>query len=222
MSDSLDDDLHHQRLTQVARLLRESGARRVLDLGCGTGWLLQLLLQEPRFETLVGLEQSGELLAQAQLRLAARPEAGGGRLRLICGSYAEAQPELAGFAAAAMVETLEHMPPGALSLVERRVFAELAPARLVLTTPNHDYNPLYGLAPGEFRDSDHRFEWGRERFRAWAQGVARRHGYRLRLGGIGEWHESLGQPSQLAIFDRATPGSPPPTAEADNPAGRLA
>ncbi|MBB3329420.1 3' terminal RNA ribose 2'-O-methyltransferase Hen1 [Halomonas campaniensis] len=200
MTDGDPFDLHQQRLQHVAEQLRASGARRVLDLGCGTGTLLQYLLQAPQFETLVGLEQSGELLAQAQLRLGDRPEAEPGRLTLVCGSYADPQPHLSGFDAAAMVETLEHVPPASLSRVERAVFGQLRPALLLLTTPNHDYNPLYGLAPGEYRDPDHKFEWTRARFRDWAQGVARRNGYRVRLSGIGEWHPELGQPTQQARF----------------------
>ncbi|MFY0992025.1 methyltransferase [Halomonas sp. C05BenzN] len=193
-------DLHQQRLQHVAAQLRASGARRVLDLGCGTGTLLQYLLHEPQFETLVGLEQSGELLAQAQLRLGERSGAGNGRLGLVCGSYADPQPGLAGFDAAAMVETIEHVPPATLSRVERVVFGQMRPPLLLLTTPNHDFNPLYGMAPGEFRDADHRFEWTRARFSDWARGVARRNGYRVRLSGIGEWHPELGQPTQLARF----------------------
>ncbi|RCV91648.1 methyltransferase [Billgrantia montanilacus] len=197
-----DLDLHQQRLQHVAGQLRASGARRVLDLGCGTGTLLQYLLHEPQFETLVGLEQSGELLAQAQLRLGDWPEAEQGRLRLVCGSYAESHASLVGFDAAAMVETIEHVPPETLSQVERCVFGVLRPGLLVLTTPNHDYNPLFGLARGEFRDPDHRFEWTRDRFRDWAWGVAHRNRYRVRISGIGEWHSDLGQPTQLARFER--------------------
>ncbi|GHE21599.1 methyltransferase [Halomonas urumqiensis] len=199
-SESLD--LHQVRLQRVAGQLRASGARRVLDLGCGTGGLLQYLLFEPQFEKLVGLEQSGELLAQANLRLGDLPESREGRLELICGSYAEPHPRLSGFDAAAMVETIEHVPPATLSKVERAVFTRMRPSLLLLTTPNHDYNPLYDMPPGAFRDPDHKFEWGRARFREWAFGVARRNGYRVKVSGIGDRHSSLGQPSHLAVFTR--------------------
>ncbi|MCG6658173.1 methyltransferase domain-containing protein [Halomonas campisalis] len=200
MSDIEAPDLHQERLRCVAGMLVASGARRVLDLGCGTGTLLQYLLREPQFERLVGLELSGELLAQAKLRLAAPGAAVAARLELICGSYAERHPRLTGFEAAAMVETIEHVPPEALSRVERAVFDGLRPGLLVMTTPNREFNPLFGLAPGEFREPDHKFEWDRARFRDWARGVARRNGYRVALSGIGEWHPRLGQPTQLARF----------------------
>ncbi len=193
-------DLHQERLQRVVSLVRASGSRRVLDLGCGSGGLLQYLLRDSQFERVVGLELSGELLAQAKMRLADLPSVRAGRLELVCGSYADVHPGLTGFDAAAMVETIEHVPPEALSRVERAVFAELRPRLLVMTTPNHEYNPLYDMPPGEFRDPDHKFEWDRARFRGWAQGVARRNGYRVRLSGVGEMHAHLGQPTQVARF----------------------
>jgi len=195
-------DLHQERLRRVVSLVRPSGARQVLDLGCGSGGLLQYLLRDPQFERVVGLELSGELLAQAKLRLEDLPAARAGRLELICGSYADAHPALVDFEAAAMVETIEHVPPEALSRVERAVFAGLRPRLLVMTTPNHEYNPLFDMPPGEFRDPDHKFEWDRARFRDWALGVGRRNGYRVRFSGVGEMDAHLGQPTQVALFTR--------------------
>ncbi|MBD3895648.1 methyltransferase domain-containing protein [Halomonas sp. ML-15] len=199
-------DLHQQRLMRVVGMMRTHGAKRVLDLGCGTGGLLQHLLRDRQFETLVGVEQNGELLAQAKLRLSPYVEPGSGRLALICGSYAENHPGLKDFDAAAMLETIEHVPPEGLSKVERAVFSGLRPRLLVITTPNQEYNPLYGMAPGEFRDPDHKFEWGRSRFRDWCVGVARRNGYSVRFSGVGEAHPDLGHPSQLAEFHHTDPG----------------
>lgn len=201
-------DLHQQRLQRVADLLKACGARRVLDLGSGSGGLLQYLLPDPQYECLVGLELSGELLAQSKLRLSSHPGAVPGRLTLICGSYTEPQPGLSGFDAAAMVETIEHVPPESLSRVERAVFGWMRPERVLLTTPNHEYNVLYDMVPGEFRDPDHRFEWDRARFRRWVQGVARRNGYRVSLSGIGDWHPDLGQPTQMAVFTRGGEARP--------------
>lgn len=196
-------DLHQERLQRVVSLVRASGARRVLDLGCGSGGLLQYLLRDAQFDRVVGLELSGELLAQAKMRLEDLPSVRAGRLELVCGSYTDKHPGLTGFDAAAMVETIEHVPPEALSRVERAVFAGLRPHLLVMTTPNHEYNPLYDMAPGEFRDPDHKFEWDRARFREWAQGVARRNGYRVSFSGVGEMDTHLGQPSQVARFTLA-------------------
>src|SRR5207302_9001539 len=50
--------LNHQRLDAVAAALQASGAKRVLDLGCGEGRLLKALLEDKSFEQLVGVDVS--------------------------------------------------------------------------------------------------------------------------------------------------------------------
>lgn len=193
-------DLHEERLERVFAVLKGSGARRVLDLGCGSGSLLHRLLADDQFEEVVGVEQSGLSLAQARTRLGRHLAGMAPRLRLHCASYERRNPGLAGFEAAAMVETIEHVRPEALSRVEQAVFGQYRPALVFMTTPNREYNPLYDLDPGELRDPDHKFEWDRAKFRAWAAGVAGRNGYRVRFGGIGEGHPDLGEPTQTACF----------------------
>lgn len=200
--DTQTSALHEVRLDHVAALLRSSGARTVLDLGCGSGALLQRLLEAGVFDQVAGLESSGVSLRDARDRLAhwlamAPPPVG-----LLRGSFQDANEACKGFDAAAMVEVIEHVPPRDLSTVERAVFELYRPGLVVITTPNAEYNPLFDLAPGEFRDPDHRFEWNRDKFRQWVSGVASRNGYRVRTGGIGEADPELGAPTQTAWFER--------------------
>lgn len=194
--------LHEERLNFVANTLLATGASTVLDLGCGSGSLLYRLAAQPQFRQILGLEQSGMSLRQARLTLQPWIDHTPGRIRLVNGSYADKQPELAGYQAAAMVETIEHVNPGQLSQVELAVFGQMRPNFLFMTTPNREYNPLFDLAPGEFREEDHKFEWDRMKFRQWASGVARRNGYQVTFGGIGDLHPDLGHPSQTAAFER--------------------
>jgi len=196
--------LHEERLDFVASTLAASGAHSVLDLGCGSGSLLYRLATHEQFTRITGLEQSGISLRQARENLQGWLEQAPGRIQLVRGSYAERHPELNGFVAAAMVETIEHVEPGQLSKVELEVFTRMRPGFLFMTTPNREYNPLFDLEPGEFREEDHKFEWDREKFRQWASGVARRNGYSVRFGGIGELHPELGQPTQTAAFTLET------------------
>lgn len=210
--------LHEERLDAVARVLLRSGARTVLDLGCGSGALLQRLVAEEQFAKLVGLDTSPRALLLAERLLATGGGAGGERLSLRCASFAEADPALAGFDAAALVETIEHVAPAHLSRVERAVFTELRPTTVVVTTPNHEYNVVYGLAEGEYRHPDHRFEWDRSRFRSWARGVAGRNGYRVAFEDVGPAHPWLGSPTQMGVFrldasDRAAAGAHPRTGQ---------
>jgi 3' terminal RNA ribose 2'-O-methyltransferase Hen1 len=194
--------LHEERLDFVFKTIKGTGARRVLDLGCGSGSLLYRLLADKQFEQVTGLEDSGVSLRQARTVLANHLNDSPPRVRLIRGSYAETNPDLAGYEAAAMVETIEHVRPEQLSKVELAVFGEYRPACLFMTTPNREYNPLFDLAPGEFREDDHKFEWDRIKFQRWARGVADRNGYEVRFGGIGEFVPDVGHPSQTAFFTR--------------------
>jgi 3' terminal RNA ribose 2'-O-methyltransferase Hen1 len=61
--------LHDQRLDLVAAVLHESGARRVVDLGCGDGKLLKRLLADPQFAEIVGMDVDSRSLAIARDRL---------------------------------------------------------------------------------------------------------------------------------------------------------
>lgn len=198
--------LHEIRLEHSFQQIRASGARRVLDLGCGSGQLLYRLLGDRQFVRIVGLDTCARALFQTRALLADHLREPASRLELINGSYSEPQPTLGNFDAVAMVETIEHLKPGALSAAERVVFAQIRPRVLYLTTPNREYNPLFGLRPGEFREQTHEFEWDRAKFRHWVQGVARRNGYRVTLGGIGDDDPELGQPTQTAFFSRVDSG----------------
>lgn len=189
--------LHEERLDAVMRALRDSGAATVLDLGCGRGALLQRLVADGRFTRIVGIDQSVQALLEAEQVL--QPD--DVRLSLLHGSFAVADPRLAGFDAAAMVETLEHVPPEHLSQVEKAVFADLHPATLVVTTPNRDHNALIGLGEDQMRHPEHRFEWGRAKFQSWARGVAARNGYRVRFEDVGVADPLLGAATQMAVFE---------------------
>lgn len=193
-------DLHEERLEVTLRTLINSGARSVLDLGCGIGLLLEHLVRESQFESIVGVDTCGASLWQAHEALREHLESPPGRLSIVSGSYTERNPDLQNFDACAMVETIEHIDPGMLASVEQTVFGYYRPKTLVMTTPNADFNPNYGLAPHQFRKADHRFEWERAKFRAWTSGVAKRHRYVVRYGGIGEIDPLLGQPTQMALF----------------------
>lgn len=194
--------LHEERLDAVMDVLRAAGARTVVDLGCGSGALLQRLAAEPRFTRIVGVDASTEALATAERLLAPLDPA---RLSLRHGSFLAPDAELAGFDAAVMVEAVEHVDPAHLSRLERGVFAALRPRLVVLTTPNRDYNARLGLAEGDLRHADHRFEWSRARFRAWAGGVAARNGFAAEFRDVGRSDPLLGSATQMAVFRRAGP-----------------
>jgi 3' terminal RNA ribose 2'-O-methyltransferase Hen1 len=197
--------LQEQRIAAVVALIADAGARRVLDLGCGSGKLMAELLKVGHVQQVTGLDVSHRALAGAARRLhldQLSPRARE-RVELLHGSLTYTDSRLAGFDAAAIVEVIEHLDPLRLGAFEQTVFGHARPGLVALTTPNAEYNELFGTLPaGRFRHADHRFEWSRRQLREWAESVAGRHGYRLEITGIGPPDGVLGCPTQLAVFRR--------------------
>ena len=194
--------LHEERLNIVVDALRTSGARRVLDLGCGTGPLLLALARNPFFEQIVGLDISRKALEGCARNLRNADIAQDQRVQLLNDSFAEANPRFMGFDAAVLLETIEHIAPDRLSKVERAVFNGFRPGIVLITTPNQECNELLGVPASRLRHPGHAFEWSRAKFEAWSRGVAGRNGYQAAFAGIGPAHPALGSPSQMALFTR--------------------
>jgi 3' terminal RNA ribose 2'-O-methyltransferase Hen1 len=195
--------LHDQRLQTVLSVIRDTGAKRVVDLGCGEGKLLKLFLSEKQFETILGIDVSWRSLetAKERLRLDELPERQRNRIELVQGSLTYRDQRLNGFEAAAIVEVIEHLDASRLATVERIVFEFARPTHVVLTTPNAEYNTIFETLPeGEFRHGDHRFEWKRTEFEGWANGVAERFGYGVRFEPVGPVDVEKGAPTQMAVF----------------------
>ena len=197
--------LNELRLATVTEMLKQSGARRVLDLGCGEGKLLRKLLAEKQFEEIVGMDVSHRALKIAQERLHhdRLPEKQKERLRLFQGSLGYRDKRLAGYDAAAVIEVIEHLDLPRLAAFERILFEFAHPRTVVLTTPNIEYNVQFeNLQAGPFRHKDHRFEWTRDEFQSWAADVAKRFGYAVVFHLIGPEAEDVGSPTQMAVFTR--------------------
>ncbi|WP_257386529.1 3' terminal RNA ribose 2'-O-methyltransferase Hen1 [Tahibacter caeni] len=197
--------LNEQRMGSVLSVLRQSGARSIVDLGCGEGRLLGLLLKEKQFERILGVDVSLRALdvAADRLHLDRLPPSQRERLQLVQGALTYRDRRLEGFDAACAVEVIEHMDPPRLPAFERNVFEFARPRLVVVTTPNAEYNANFADLPaGKLRHPDHRFEWTRAEFAAWAEAVAARRGYGLRLLPVGPLDPALGAPTQMALFTR--------------------
>ena len=197
--------LHEQRLLRVRSELEESGARRVADLGCGDGKLLEKLLRSRAFDRIVGLDVSLRSLQRAHRRLGLddAPPKLRERIELLHGSITYRDERLEGFDAAVLVEVIEHLDPPRLAAAERVVWGHARPALLIVTTPNREFNSRFERLPADtLRHRDHRFEWTREELASWATGVAERFGYTVSFGAVGPEDPELGAPTQLARFER--------------------
>jgi 3' terminal RNA ribose 2'-O-methyltransferase Hen1 len=198
--------LVEQRKGAVLAALRAAGAARVVDAGCGEGALLRMLTADPSFTEVVGVDVSARALdgAARRLRLEQMSERQRERVRLIQSSLTYRDARIAGYDAIVLMEVIEHVDPPRLGALERTVFAHARPGTVVVTTPNVEYNVRYpDLAAGGARHHDHRFEWDRAQFRAWADDVAERYGYSVRYLPVGSDDPEVGPPTQMAVFTRA-------------------
>lgn len=196
--------LNDLRLGAVLAALKNSGAKRVIDLGCGEGRLLRELLKDKQFAAIVGMDVSYRALeiVQDRLHFDRMPQMQRDRIQLMHGSLTYRDQRLAGYDAAAVVEVVEHLDPPRLAAFERTLFEFAKPKTVVLTTPNAEYNVKWETLPaGKFRHKDHRFEWTREQFQSWADTIGQRFNYAVRFLPVGPEDPLVGAPTQMGIFE---------------------
>jgi 3' terminal RNA ribose 2'-O-methyltransferase Hen1 len=196
-------ELHEARLAAVVGAVQETGARTILDLGCGSGDLILRLMLLPSITRITALDTDLASLRILQTRIADLPADTRSRVQIAQASMTRAHRNLRGHDCACLVETIEHLPQCDLNRLERALFADMRPRQVIVTTPNAEYNPVLGVPAHRFRHPDHHFEWTRDRFGHWADGVAARNGYSVTRRDIAGAHPALGGASQMALFRRS-------------------
>lgn len=124
-------------------------------------------------------------------------------------------------------EVVEHFQLADLPLFVAALF-DKSPELVILTTPNKDYNKVYGMGEDELRDHDHKFEWTRAEFEEWGRRIGALYGYEVEFSGIGpvfspdettdpELAAAVprgSQPSSMAVFTRGATSRTPDAVEA--------
>lgn len=192
------ESLARKRLSAVVDLVRASGARSVLDVGCGEGRLLAGLAASEGATRLAGVDVSTAELRRARGRLERWRS-----VDLWQSSLMYRDPRCRGFDTVVLMEVIEHIDPDRLPVATDSVFGDMEPETVIVTTPNRDHNSVYGV--DGFRHPDHRFEFSRSEFAQWAAAVAAEHRYAVELGTIGEPVKGHGSPTQTAVLRRIDP-----------------
>lgn len=87
------------------------GVRRIIDVGCGEGRLLKLLLAKKSLSEIAGMDVSHHALEKAQkyLHLDQLPPMQKEKITLFQGSLLYRDKRIAGYDAATVVEVIEHL-----------------------------------------------------------------------------------------------------------------
>jgi 3' terminal RNA ribose 2'-O-methyltransferase Hen1 len=200
-------NLNEERLGTVLSVLKSSNCRSVVDLGCGDGKLLKILLKDKQFEKITGMDVSIRSLeiAHKKLHFDNLPPKQKERISLIHGSLMYRDKRLSDFDAACVIEVVEHLDQPRLTAFERVLFECAKPSLVVLTTPNKEYNIIWeNLRSGKFRHGDHRFEWTRTEFQKWCETICEKYDYNTRFLPVGTEQPNVGCPTQMAVFTRKT------------------
>ncbi|CAM9000829.1 unnamed protein product [Rhodiola kirilowii] len=221
--------LAKQRVEFAVSYIRRSSATTLIDFGCGSGSLLDSLLDyQTSLEKVVGVDISQKSLARAAKMLHSKlgresdVEAPSRNLKsaiLYEGSIIECDSQLCGFDIGTCLEVIEHMEEDDAFKFGDVVLSYFRPKLLIVSTPNYEYNVILQKSNGQkqeedtdenshfqgcrFRNHDHKFEWTREQFNSWASELAGKHNYSVEFSGVGGTEGvEPGFASQIAVFTR--------------------
>ena len=205
--------LWQQRRSLSNEILKKHGIETVLDLGCGEGALLQILLNDTSYRHLSGVDILPDEINTAVLQcrpsqrdmiyLREKPIS----LDLYLGSLLKPDDRLLGHEAITCLEVIEHLPLVEIPLLSSVIFQDYRPRLVIASTPNAEFNIHFeNLKHGAYRHWDHKFEWNRIEFESWAKDCCHRWGYNVEFTGVGAPPKgtslSTGYCTQMAVFTR--------------------
>ncbi|CAH8345532.1 unnamed protein product [Eruca vesicaria subsp. sativa] len=213
--------LSKQRVEYAVKHIKDSSASTLADFGCGSGSLLDSLLDYPTtLQTIIGVDISPKGLARAakMLHVKLNKEACNvNTATLYDGSILEFDSRLYDIDIGTCLEVIEHMEEDQACEFGEKVLSLFRPKLLIVSTPNFEYNTILQRSTTpenqeenksetqlpKFRNHDHKFEWTREQFNHWATKLAERHNYSVEFSGVGGCGEvEPGFASQIAVFKR--------------------
>ncbi|XP_010214506.1 PREDICTED: small RNA 2'-O-methyltransferase, partial [Tinamus guttatus] len=202
--------LYKQRYQFIKDLVGKYKPKKVADLGCADCTLLWMLKFCSCIEVLAGLDICENVMKEKMHRLYPlpgdylQPAERSLTVTLHHGSVAHKDPCMLGFDLITCIELIEHLEESELEKFPEVVFGFMAPAMVVISTPNSEFNPLL---PGvtSFRHPDHKFEWNQAEFQSWALHIARCYNYSVEFTGVGPppmGMEDVGFCTQIGVFVR--------------------
>ncbi|KAL1205336.1 Small RNA 2'-O-methyltransferase [Cardamine amara subsp. amara] len=210
--------LSKQRVEYALKHIKESSASTLVDFGCGSGSLLDSLLDYPTsLQTTIGVDISHKGLKHAAKMLHSKLNNEACNVKsatLYDGSILEFDSRLYNIDIGTCLEVIEHMEEDEACEFGEKVLSLFRPKLLIVSTPNYEFNTILQRSTQEedksdesqlpkFRNNDHKFEWTRVQFNEWAAKLAQLHNYSVEFSGVGGSGEvEPGFASQIAVFRR--------------------
>ncbi|CAD8114837.1 unnamed protein product [Paramecium primaurelia] len=212
--DNMGMRLWERRHQQLDKYIEKE---RTLDIGCNDGKFIQRLAHSLDFNFIAGLDIDLEVLKEASdnivydqiqdcLRSNRKTECW---IKLFHGNALKKYKQLKqmNFELITLIEVVEHLQLEQLDDLCENVFGYLNPQRIIITTPNSDFNVYFKQLNPKFvlRHPDHKFEFSQQEFLEWTTAVASKYHYSTIYEGVGQHKSgdlSNGYASQICIFTK--------------------
>lgn len=168
-SDQIEN--HRIRHATVLKILKDARVHEVVDIGCSEGRFLEVLLRDGNFQKIIGVDPDAESLARARELLA--PLDTGSKIQLKHQSVFDYTGALEIGSAVTLIEVIEHFLVDDVPRLEQKIFGELRPNLVVVTTPLAEPRKT----PEQMAALGHHSEWDGAEFRAWYERVGKEYGY---------------------------------------------
>ncbi|XP_044019821.1 protein PFC0760c [Aphidius gifuensis] len=204
-----------QRYTAVCDVISDTKyngkIQKVVDFGCSELGFLNYLKNTRGIEEILCVDVDRDILDMHKYKI--RPLTADYlhcrktplSIKILEGSITDPDEVLLNTDAVICIELIEHLYPDTLANLPANIFGFIKPQVAIITTPNAEFNVLFGRMEG-FRHWDHKFEWTRKEFEDWANNIIKKYPeYEVTFDGIGagpSGSEHLGKCSQMAIFNR--------------------
>ncbi|XP_015789790.1 small RNA 2'-O-methyltransferase-like [Tetranychus urticae] len=204
--------LYLQRYDAVVKAIANHSTpiKSVADLGCAEGNLLRFVKTIKHVEKIIAVDRDRFVLEYANRRI--EPVACDyvlGRefqldILIYEGDICKPDPRLIGLDAITCVEVIEHMEESKVDELANCIFGIYKPKLVAITTPNFEFNVVFGNKELTFRHYDHKFEWTRSQFAEWCEKVVKSYpDFVYEITGVGlptEDFPNVGFASQIAFF----------------------
>ena len=129
----------------------------VVDLGCSEGRLLEKFDNSDRVINLLGIDANDFKIRKLKKRLSSEIELENTNILFPLFDRKYLNPDLL-----VLSEVIEHFEKEDRKKLLYNLVHLFAPKRMIITTPNYDYNVNYGMSEGEYRHRDHKIEFTRD------------------------------------------------------------